>query len=170
MRRSGVRFLGMFLACALLAVGAGCNGPTASGTVIGDILIEKPSAEVWDTICNIDPFEGSGVVKRVGGQGGNQCTLGYSEEQVYSAWGQEMKIHIMLVDYDPGKKTVFKFSGDFDGTVTWMTVPEGNNTRLYCIMEAAASLPPGISRDAAKALIQKNVDDILVTVKKNMEK
>jgi carbon monoxide dehydrogenase subunit G len=121
-------------------------------------------------MCEQDPFKGLEFVKRISGGGGNQCKLGYSEEQVFSTLGQEMKVHIILVDFEPAQKAVFKFAGDFDGTVTYLVVPEGDNSRLTCIFEVSAPLPPGMSYNAVQNELEKNVDQALEAVKRNVEK
>jgi hypothetical protein len=161
------KFFVIAVVCGFLAMTAGCTGPVQPGMGMSDILIESPVDQVFKNMCERNPFAGQDVVKRMNASGPT-CEVGANEDQVYTILGQTYKIHIILVDLVPDQKAVFKFTGDFNGTVTWLTVPEGDNTRLYCIFEVAAPLPPGMSYDSVKGQVQKAMDDLMVTVKNNV--
>jgi len=164
------KVLGLMGVVMAMAILAGCVGPVQSGSGMSTTVINASPEKVWNYLCNLDWTQISPMIKEETNKQGNVCTIGSSEDQVQSALGKSVKLHLVVTDIIVNQRLELKYDGDAFGTTTYTLLPEGKGTRLTVIMQINGKLPPGVTYDALKGEIQKQNDQTMAKIKANIEK
>jgi len=166
----------VFLAATVLSLAtlAGCaGGATQSGTIIGSTVINAPVEKISNFMCNMSDAEMKEVftgVKELTNKQGKPCTIGYSWDQTQCVAGICKTVNAVWAVIIPYQLYQLKYSGEVNGTTSYLFSPEGKGTKLTVILEMSGKLPANVSYDMVKSEFQKGCDEDLARIKAKVEK
>lgn len=152
-----VRMWSVFWVVSVFVFSAGCSRAPQSWISISEIEVNAPVEKVFSYYCAIDDAELKILepALKISNRHLKRCTVGYSEDDGFEGLGMKINVHAITTEVVPNQRVVWKATGDFYNTATWLFVPEGNMTRLINISEYTWDLPRGISYKMVKRELEK---------------